>query len=49
MHGDGRHKIVVGEPEGQRPLGTYRHKWGDNITIDEDDNEHLGSINMERV
>jgi hypothetical protein len=23
-------KILVGKPEGKRPLGRYRHKWADN-------------------
>jgi hypothetical protein len=24
----------VGKPEGKRPLGRPRHKWGDNIRMD---------------
>jgi hypothetical protein len=27
-------RIVVGKPEGKRPLGRPRHKWEDNIKID---------------
>jgi hypothetical protein len=25
--------ILVGKPEGERPLGRYRHKWEDNIRM----------------
>jgi hypothetical protein len=28
------HKILVGKPEGKRPLGRPRHRWVNNITID---------------
>jgi hypothetical protein len=27
-------KILVGNPEGKRPLGRSRRKWEDNIRID---------------
>jgi hypothetical protein len=27
-------KILVGRPEGKRPLGTYKCIWEDNITVD---------------
>jgi hypothetical protein len=27
-------RVVVGKPEGKRPLGRPRHKWEDNIKID---------------
>jgi hypothetical protein len=27
-------KILVGKPEGKRPLGRPRHGWEDNIKID---------------
>jgi hypothetical protein len=39
-HGDKRsaYKILVGNPEGKRPLGRSRHTWGDNI------NRHLKEI-----
>jgi len=30
----GVYKVVVGKPEGQRPLGRPRHRWEDNIKID---------------
>jgi hypothetical protein len=28
------YKILVGSPEGKRPLGRPRHRWEDNIKID---------------
>jgi hypothetical protein len=27
-------KILVGKPEGKRPLGRHRHRWEDNIVKD---------------
>jgi hypothetical protein len=32
--GDKRNRILVGIPEGKRPLGRLRRKWMDNIKID---------------
>jgi len=34
--GDGRgvYKVLVGKPEGKRPLGRPRHRWDDNIKMD---------------
>ena len=32
--GRGVHKVLVGKPEGQRPLGRPRHRWEDNIKMD---------------
>jgi hypothetical protein len=29
-----RIKILVGKPEGKRPLGRPRHRWKDNIRMD---------------
>ena len=29
--GRGMHRIVVGKPEGKRPLGRHRRRWEDNI------------------
>ena len=26
--------VMVGKPEGKRPLGRTRHRWEDNIKID---------------
>jgi hypothetical protein len=28
------YRILVGKPEGKRPLGRTRHRWADNIKID---------------
>jgi hypothetical protein len=30
----GVHRVLVGKPEGKRPLGTPRHRWEDNIKMD---------------
>jgi hypothetical protein len=30
----GAYRILVGKPEGRRPLGRSRHKWQDNIKMD---------------
>jgi hypothetical protein len=30
----GAHRVLVGKPEGQRPLGRPRCRWEDNIKID---------------
>ena len=28
------HRVLVGKPEGKRPLGRPRHRWEDNIKTD---------------
>ena len=28
------HRILIGKPEGKRPLGRPRHRWKDNIKMD---------------
>jgi hypothetical protein len=28
------HRVLVGKPEGKRPLGRLRRKWKDNIKMD---------------
>ena len=28
------YRVLVGKPEGKRPLGRPRHRWEDNINID---------------
>jgi hypothetical protein len=28
------YSILVGKPEGKRPLGKPRHRWEDNIKVD---------------
>ena len=30
----GVHRMLVGKPEGKRPLGRPRHRWKDNIKMD---------------
>jgi len=30
----GAYRILVGKPEGSRPLGRPRHRWEDNIKVD---------------
>ena len=30
----GVHKVLVGKPEGKRPLGRPRRRWEDNIRMD---------------
>jgi hypothetical protein len=32
--GRGVYRVLVGRPEGKRPLGRPRRKWDDNIKID---------------
>jgi hypothetical protein len=32
--GRGTHRVLVGKPEGKRPLGIPRHRWEDNIKMD---------------
>jgi hypothetical protein len=34
--GEGRsvHRVLVGKPEGKRPLERSRHRWEDNIEMD---------------
>jgi hypothetical protein len=30
----GVHRVLVGKPEGKRPLGIPRHRWEENIKMD---------------
>jgi hypothetical protein len=32
--GRGVYRVLVGKPEGKRPLGRTRRRWGDNIRMD---------------
>jgi hypothetical protein len=32
--GRGMDRVLVGKPEGKRPLGRPRHRWKDNIKMD---------------
>jgi hypothetical protein len=38
----GAYMIVVGRPEGRRPLGRSRRRWEDNIKMDLQDLEWVG-------
>jgi hypothetical protein len=40
----GAYNILVGRPEGRRPLGRPRHRWEDNIKIDQREIE-FGDVN----
>jgi hypothetical protein len=31
--GRGVYRVLVGKPEGKRPLGRPRHRWEDNINL----------------
>jgi len=33
-YGGGVHRVLVGKPEGTRPLGRPRRRWEDNIKMD---------------
>jgi hypothetical protein len=33
-HGRGVYRVLVGRPEGMRPLGRPRRRWEDNIKMD---------------
>jgi hypothetical protein len=32
--GRGAYRVLVGRPEGKRPLGRPRHRWEDNMKMD---------------
>jgi len=32
--GRGAYRVLLGKPEGKRPLGRPRHRWEDNIKLD---------------
>ena len=44
--GRGVHKVLVGKPEGKRPLGRPRRRWQHNIKIDL---QEVGCGNMDRI
>jgi hypothetical protein len=39
--GRGAYRVLVGRPEGRRPLGRPRHRWEDNIKM------YLGEIGID--
>jgi hypothetical protein len=42
------YKVLVGKPEGKRPLGRPRHRWGDGIRMDLKE-IGLGGVNWIRL
>jgi hypothetical protein len=44
--GRGVYRVVVGKPEGKRPLGRPRHRWEDNIKMDL---QEVGCEGMDRI
>jgi hypothetical protein len=42
--GEGAHRVLVGKPEGKRPLGRPRNGWEDNIKMDLQEVEWGGGI-----
>ena len=44
--GRGVYRLLVGKPEGKRPLGKPRRKWEDNIKMDPQD---VGFGDMDRI
>jgi len=43
----GVHRVLVGKPEGRRPLGRPRHIWEDNIKMDLQEVECGGMVWIE--
>jgi hypothetical protein len=43
----GVHRVLVGKPEGKRPLGGPRRRWEDNIKIDLQEDEGGSGVWME--
>ena len=42
----GVHRVLVGKPEGRRPLGRPRRRWTDNIRTDL---QEVGCVFMDRI
>jgi hypothetical protein len=40
------YRVLVGKPEGKRPLGRLRHSWEDNIKMDL---QEVGCGGMDRI
>jgi hypothetical protein len=47
--GRGVHRVLVGKPEGKRPLGRRRRRWEDNIKMDLNEVEGVCGAWMERA
>ena len=43
------HKVLVGKPEGKRPLGSSRRRWEDNIKMDLEEVGRVCGDRMELV
>jgi len=39
-------RVLVGKPEGKRPLGRPRHRWDDNIKMD---HQEVGCAGMDLI
>jgi hypothetical protein len=37
----GVYRVLVGKPEGKRPLGRHRHRWEDNTKMDLEEVDYL--------
>ena len=44
--GRGVYRVLVGKPEGKRPLGRPRHRWEDNIKMDI---QEVGCVGMDWI
>jgi hypothetical protein len=46
--GEGRsvYRVLVGRPEGNRPLGRSRHRWEDNIKMDLREMDQWGELDL---
>jgi len=42
----GVYRVLVGKPEGRRPLGRPRHRWADNIRMDL---QEVGCVHMDWI
>ena len=42
----GVYRVLVGKPEGRRPLGRPRHRWADNIRMDL---QEVGGVYMDWI
>jgi len=38
--GRGVHRVLVGKPEGKRPIGRHRRRWEDDIKMDLEEVEY---------